>query len=283
MFGHIFGLILLGLGIHSPVISPNVMGDSTEVTTTESQLTGATGVHGSGATGLITNTGEHQYEQTGRTATGSAGGGHTFLPTTATGLFRTASGAAIHRDFEQEITNEQTAFSTSVTSKRDAAKNAMQTKLSLFVDKVQTIKDDSKKTTVSDIQAKLTQINTKRTDAMTAQLNKMIDLLQRIISKGTDLKNAGKDTSSLDSAIAAAQSAITAAQTAVTNQAGSQYVITITNEQNLKNDVKTTFTSFESDLKATYQLVVNARTSLSSAIRALATLSGETPPDAIIK
>jgi hypothetical protein len=70
--------------------------------------------------------------------------------------------------------------------------------------------------------------------------------------------------------ISDARSAIATSQQAVASQAASSYVIQISSENGLRNDVQTTVKQFHTDLKQTFQTVKTARDAVVAAARALA-------------
>lgn len=194
MFDQLLGVLLLGLGLQSPITSPTVKGDS--------------------------------------------------------------------------ITRAQT-FRREVEAKRKGAVDKYKTKQQTFQSKLKSIKDPAKKLSLEKVQNSITEVNAKRTTVMTGLLEKMIALHQRVIAKGVELKAAGKDMTSFDVASAAAQTAIERAQDAVLAQAGKQYIIAVTGEEVLKSNVETTRKLLEADLKSTNAVIVEARKSLSTAIKEL--------------
>ncbi|HUD19031.1 MAG TPA: hypothetical protein VMR81_01110 [Patescibacteria group bacterium] len=275
MFDHIFGLILLGLGIKSPVTSPNVMGDSTTqsaVTTDRYHMATGSGDH------VSPPPFDYHGTATGRGYAGTTSG---TLPPHLTDTHRTSTTSG--KPYVLRLGVLRKDLTMDIETIRKEASASMKPRLFAFQQKLTTITDHTKQYTVSDIQNRLTALNIKRTDTMTGQLNKMSDLLGRIASMGADLQSNGKDTSGLDAAITQAQSAVKTAQDAVVAQAGKQYVITITSQTNLKSDVSAVEQTLASDFKTVYGLLTSARTSMSNAIRVLATLRGEKVPSTITK
>lgn len=96
------------------------------------------------------------------------------------------------------------------------------------------------------------------------------------------LADQSRDTTDLEAAIGAAQSAIAAARSAVEVQAGNEYIIGITTENDLGKSVSTQITSLKSDLETVKTQVSAARTAVKNAVVALAHALGQTtvPSDA---
>jgi hypothetical protein len=118
---------------------------------------------------------------------------------------------------------------------------------------------------------------------MTRHLTTMNEILEKILEKIEELKTAQTDTVAVETAVTAADTAITTAQAAVTAQAGKSYLVTLTTEAHVKNDVESMRKTLETDLKTTAQAVVAARKAVSTAIGELAKAKGEAVPDAVVK
>lgn len=173
------------------------------------------------------------------------------------------------------ISREQ--FLRSVQSEKARAVEASHEARLQFREKLATIADARKKTIVTNVDAKMTQINTQRTDVWTNQLNNMSQILERIVSRASSAKALGSDTTAVDEAIASAQQAIQAAQDTVTAQAGKQYVVVITTEDALKTSVATTTRTFKQDIASVQQTITQARNVVRLAIQTLNQVASPTP------
>lgn len=188
-----------------------------------------------------------------------------------------------HELLQQELKEKREDFLSEVKTQREETKAEFEAKREAYREKFTTLRDEKKKDILENLAQRITKINAERIERMTAHVAKMNEILQRIVAKAAEEKDKGRDTASVDSAVSAAQSAIVAAQDAVAIQAGKEYIVAITSETNLKNDVGLVKRTLESDMKAVHEKIVAARKAVSSAIRVLATLRGETVPEEVIK
>ena len=66
-----------------------------------------------------------------------------------------------------------------------------------------------------------------------------------------------------------AEAAISAAQEAVNNQVGNTYVVDITSEENLGQDVKSVISDFHANIKSVWEKVKSARLAVGDALKVL--------------
>lgn len=243
MFDQLLGLLLLGLGIQSPMQQQGyVKGESVEVIIAED----GTSSSPSGEKLTI----KERTERAKKQATERA----------------VKTNAAIEKNRE--------AFKGAVEARREKAKELHESKREAFKEKVAAIRDEKKKAIVEAMDTRMAEVNAKRVENMTAHLAKMSEVLEKIVTRAGVAKGEGKDTTAVDAAVTAAQAAITAAQNAVQNQAAKEYVITITDETALKNNVGTTRSGMQQELRVTHETVVAARKAVSGAVQALARVLG---------
>lgn len=261
MFGHLAGLILLGLGINKSIYSqnPNVMGDSTTAT--------ATNIPPQYLHGAPFHLNPQQFATQSPnyhvgTPSGSTGGYHPGFDTRAFGL------ALIHTDAD---------FAAQVAASRAAAIKEYAAYQTRFHQELVTIKDTAKQGILDKLNTNCQTVNQRRTDAMTGMLTKLTLILTNVTNRAASASAAGKDTTAVTTAITTAQGAIADAQTAVANQSGSVCTITFTStgSASLKTDVGKTISGLQSVLQSVYAKVIAARKAVSDAIRALAAVTGE--------
>lgn len=276
MLDQLVGLLLLGLGIQSPM-NLNVKGETTTnvLPANTDSATGAT------LTEEQREAKETQIREMKETAKKEREAYKESLKNTKEAFRATVE--ASRAAYKASLKNAREAFHEEVEAKREEIKDQLEAKREAFKEKLQTIRDEKKRELTQNIQERMTKLNTKRTDAMLQHLDKMSEILERILEKVEELKTAGKDTSHVESLVTTADAAIATAQEAVAAQAGESYVVTITTETGLRNAVATVRQTLEADLKATHEKVVVARKAVSSAISALATLRGEPEPEEIVK
>lgn len=178
------------------------------------------------------------------------------------------------RYLKPTIGQEKKDFREQIKTEKETIKEQFKTAREEFKTKLEGIKDENKKAIVERVNNKLTNVNANRT----AHFNKVLDLLQkhldRVKTQAGELKTKGKDTTEVDAAVVAAQATIDSARSTVSTQTAKQYVITITTEDNLRNDVGKTMKQLQQDLQTTKDAVMKAKEALIKAIIALAKLKG---------
>lgn len=129
----------------------------------------------------------------------------------------------------------------------------------------QEIKSEKKRVVLKRIETKMAAINKKRTDRWVALLDKLSSFLNSIREKQAAAKSAGRDTASLDVAILAAKSAIDRAKEAVATQAAKQYILEVTDQPTLRQQVGAVMSKLQRDLRDTHKVVVEAKQAVSRA------------------
>lgn len=272
MFDHLMGLLLLGLGIQSPM-TPSVKGETTE-----------------NVQPITTPSAEHSKEDREKinahirelrdTAKKDRDAYKAVLKNTKDAF--KANVEASRTAYKESLRTVRETFGEEIKAKHEESVSESKEKREAFFQKLQTIKDEKKKKLTGDLQNRITVLNVRRTDAMTGHLIKMSEILENILGKVSQLKASSINTSAVETAVTAADAAITAAQAAVAAQAGKPYLATLTTETNVRNDVVAMMKTLEADLKVTTQLEAAARKAVSTAIQELAKAKKETVPAAVV-
>lgn len=163
-----------------------------------------------------------------------------------------------------------------IRMKRDEAKEEFRVKRDEFRAKLQLIKDERKKLIINRIDSRLTAINIKATDHMAKVLEKLTEILDRIENKTSELSTGEADVTSVQTAITNAKDALATAQAAVTEQAGKEYVASITDETTLRSTMGAAVSQLRADLKIIYQAVLDAKKAVRLAAVELAKVKGLT-------
>lgn len=116
-----------------------------------------------------------------------------------------------------------------------------------FKEKMSKIKDERKKNLIEKFDKQVAELNARRTTEMTKSLEQMSVVLNRRIAKGD---NVGVDT---------AQGALEIAKAAVAEQAAKVYVLTITDETQLRENANVVKVQLMADLKAVQDKMKAAR------------------------
>lgn len=138
-----------------------------------------------------------------------------------------------------------------------------------FKNKVQSIRDEKKKTILVSLDEKIASVSTKRVENMNTAIDKLEEILLKVEEKALLVKKQGTDTNNLDKAITEAKNAIASASSAIASQSVKQYVIPITGDSEAKLNAGTTIKALKQDLQVTHTTVVLARQSVMLAVREL--------------
>lgn len=159
----------------------------------------------------------------------------------------------------EEMKKKAEELRNTMEQKREEAQEKFQARREEFKKKIETIKDERKRTALEDIDLRINELNTQHTARLENVLSKVTDILGRIEEKVASQEAEGIDTAEVDTAIATAHTIIDGATTAITTQAGKQYIIDITDETSIREEVLQTFTTFKADITAVHAKVKAAR------------------------
>jgi hypothetical protein len=143
-----------------------------------------------------------------------------------------------------------------ITKIQDNMAAMIQAKRTEFNTKLQTIKDQNKKSLVERINSRLAEINKNQTDRYNVILGELQSFLDKISTSATP-------TASLAN-IANAQNMINIAKSAVSAQAGKAYIMTITDDTTLRQNAAAIVSQFRQDITSVYKLVVDAKQAVQS-------------------
>lgn len=138
-----------------------------------------------------------------------------------------------------------------------------------FKEKLETIRDERKQEIVSKIDENLAKLNSKWVAQWNTALERLNQIVAKIETRAEAAASEGKDVARVQENISAAKTAINAAQDAVNTQSEKIYTITITTEQNLGQDVRTTINLFHNDIKNTKDAVDAAKRATVTALTSL--------------
>lgn len=147
-----------------------------------------------------------------------------------------------------------------------------------FKRKLNELKDERKKSIVEKISQRLAMINKNRTAHFIKLLLKMEQILGKIKTKTDAATLEGKNTTQVLSKIQIAQTEIEQAKTILNTQASKEYVISITNEASLKNDIQKITLELKNDLKIVLQAMQTVKSYVMDAAKALAQVQGFITP-----
>lgn len=138
-----------------------------------------------------------------------------------------------------------------------------------FQEKLKTISDEKKQDRIEEINTHFESINKRYTNMLLNVLSKYEAILKRIITKTSDLAKGGTNTASIDADITDAEFAIDEAKDLISKQADTDYTVTITTENALKQSILETRSHLHTDLKAARESVRLAHEAIKTAAQTL--------------
>lgn len=147
-----------------------------------------------------------------------------------------------------------------------------------FKTRLQTIKNERKQKTVEGIDQKIATHNTRWVNHWNEVLGRLREIVAKIQTNADRAEENGKDISGVENKIGAANAAIESAQAAVNTQAGKTYTISITSENNLREDVQPVIEQFKEDVKTVLESVKTARKAVQEAFKSLRDIHGTDAP-----
>ena len=156
-----------------------------------------------------------------------------------------------------------------IREERKKALEEAKTRREEFKNKVGEIRDQRKKEVVERIDENIGKHNEKWIEHWNKVLSRLSEILAKIKTRTDKAASEGKDVTDVNSAISEADAAITAAQSALDAQAGKTYVIEITDEENLGENVSAVVRKFKTDIKGVQEKVKAARQAVHDAFKAL--------------
>jgi len=143
-----------------------------------------------------------------------------------------------------------------ITKIKDNMAAIIQTKRTEFNTKLQTIRDQNKKSLVERINSRLEEINKNQTDRYNVILGELQSFLDKISSSATPTASLANITN--------AQNKINIAKSAVSAQAQKVYIMTITDDATLKQNAGAVVSQFRQDITSVFKLVVDAKQAIQS-------------------
>lgn len=270
MLDYFFGLLLLGLGIHTSAHS-SVLGDDTvntedHITPTGSQNISPTGV----VTGIPTNE-DHRGSNAGESGDSSR--------TVVTNQVHLTKDQMEAFQKERKLREEKIK---SVSEKRsdDLEKSFLEVEKhreqedqathTAFTRKVSAFKNADKQKKALALDTAYKNAITKALSSMQGKLTSMLTLLDKISVAAASLKKQGKDTSHIDADITSAQTKVTAALTMLKNiTATVPTALSVSGESNASKEIGSTISQAKTALIPLYTAFTDARKAVGVALQDL--------------
>ena len=177
---------------------------------------------------------------------------------------------AMRDTLRAQIEKRRTEFESMMSEQREKTKTRIAEKQKMLRERLATIQEERKRTIVQNIDKRLDALNEQKTTQYAKALDQMDAVLGRIEERITRVEAQERSAGTVAAAVTDAKNAIAAARSAVAAQAGKTYVITITTDAKLKDDVTKAREALKTDLTAVFASVKEARDAVHAAAVALA-------------
>ena len=175
---------------------------------------------------------------------------------------------------KQAITANREEFRNQIEERKLQAEELIQENREALQERLKVIKDEKKQEIVLNFTEKLGELNEKYMDHLTASLNNMETVLQGVMSRTEKASVDGKDVSGVRTAIAVVEEDIAVARSYIINQLATTYVVNVTDEDNLRDDVSLVRNEFRSDIQLVREAVLKVREDLSEVASLLGEIQG---------
>lgn len=169
---------------------------------------------------------------------------------------------------------EREAFKKLIEQKREDAKAIMEQHREEFKNKLEGFKDERKKEIAQRVDDNLDKMNKNRTDHFSLVVDKLEKILANIELRVDKVQSASLDVTSVRANIIEAENAIASARTAIEKQAGNIYVVALTTENNLGQDLKTAREKLFNDLNVLREMIIKVRNAVHKSATTLAQIKG---------
>lgn len=191
-----------------------------------------------------------------------------FTQTLNVSPFDPTSVARVREALEASTARRKAVLEEYQARRREATQEA-KTQREEFRTRLSEIRDLRKRKILENLNEKLTQVHERWLEHWSRILDRLSRILAKIETRKDKLADNGCEVSGVTSAISAAEAAIAGAQEVLNEQAGKTYVIEISEEQGLGEDVRALIAQFKEDMKATLAAVKGAREAVHDAFAAL--------------
>jgi len=178
------------------------------------------------------------------------------------------------REAVEEARTQRRSAVDEFRTRRQLAKDEWEAKREEFKQRLTEIRDERKRRIVELIDLRIDAMHGRWVEHWNKVLARLSEILAKIESRADKAEAAGRDVSSVRAAIATAKTAISAAQDAVNELAGKTFVIEITDEQALGQNVRDTIQGVRSELLGVREEVREARRAVIDALQSLKAIRG---------
>lgn len=193
-------------------------------------------------------------------------------------IFIAAAATLLHPAFAQDATTGATTKKqilqqridtrkTNVDNRITAIKDKMASREAVLKAKLDAFKDRRKAEIANRVNTNLNKINQNQTGQMKKHLDLMTSLLDKLEARVNTASRDIKDPTAVRSAITSARATIATTSATVVAQSQKDYIIAVTSESKVRADAQTMRDQLKTDIQAVRKLVIDAKQSVSSAVR----------------
>lgn len=176
----------------------------------------------------------------------------------------------------REVSDRTSAIRERIASKEAEIKTRVEKKRTELQERLSLFKDKKKAQIAERVSTNLNAINKNRTTAMTTHIARIEELLTKLETRVNEYQGTS-DTTAVKASITTTKSLLSKASNSVVAQAGKDYTVSVTNEEQIRSDVEAMRNQLLKDLQAVHNDIKLARESLTKTIRlAYQTLGKET-------
>ncbi len=287
MLDQFIGLVLLGLGLKTPAINPNVRGDSTQSSVLQVQRD---------LNKEVFKQELKRIQEEAKKKRETLKDTRKSLKTTSVGAIRLdiksirkATGEAekneaedeLEHDIEdrkletQELKDRLDILKREYEEKRKEAIADFAEKQKIFKEQLKLVKDEKKQATAESINTRAAAIHDKGIEELKKSIERLTSTLEKAVAIAND---RGITSDALTTAISQAKDAISAAQQVLNDEAGKQYVATITSETTLGASIKGIIADTRAGLGAVQKKIIVAKQEVMDVVQLVRTSSATPTP-----
>ncbi|MDD5099123.1 MAG: hypothetical protein PHP35_02165 [Candidatus Colwellbacteria bacterium] len=174
----------------------------------------------------------------------------------------------------QAIISNREEFKNQIQAIREEAKQEIEAERERLRTSLQSIADERKQQIVERVAEQIQNVNVNYIDRLTVVLNNLEEVLRGISSRADKAELNGKDVSQVRADIVAAEEMIAKVRGYIAAQSGTTYPITITDEENLGENVSDARNRLHADLSILKDEVTKVRDAVRKAAEDLASIPG---------
>lgn len=157
--------------------------------------------------------------------------------------------------FMQASVERRAGFKAKLQALKEEVREGMASRKELMRERLQAFKDGGKADIAAKVDASLSAINERRVAFFEAAVDRIEDVLGIIVARADRAEQEGGDVAGVRARVTQAEDAIAAAREGIAEQAGYDYTVTVSEEAEIRADVKKERDALQEDLEELRELV----------------------------